>query len=114
MTNTISDRVRETRKKLKMTQIFLSERAGMSQGTLSDLERGKNKSSLELVSLARELHVNAEWLATGKVSREIGNDTKEPIPKLLVLIELDKVTESLNMTNQTLLLEIAKTLKSHQ
>jgi SOS-response transcriptional repressor LexA len=67
---TFSDRVREARKELGLTQIQLAAAAGLSQTTISDIERGRNDSSADIVSLARAIGVRAEWLADGRGPRK--------------------------------------------
>lgn len=69
--NNFGKRVRERRKLLGFTQMELAAKAGLSQTTISDIERGRNESSIELISLARELECNPEWLKSGRVSRDI-------------------------------------------
>lgn len=63
---TFGSRVRETRKALKWTQKQLATAAGLSQTTISDIERGRNDSSADIIALARALRVSAEWLAEGR------------------------------------------------
>ena len=65
---TFRERVREARKKLKLTQQQLARLSGMAQATLSDIERGKNEGSRDVVALASALQVSAEWLINGKQS----------------------------------------------
>lgn len=66
MTTSISYRVKLARELKKMSQIQLSKAVGISQGTLSDLERGKNRSSLELTKIADVLGVSPIWLSEGR------------------------------------------------
>lgn len=49
-----------------MTQIDLARKAGVSQTTISDIERGRNHGSTEITAIAAALGVNALWLADGK------------------------------------------------
>lgn len=63
---TFGERVRESRKKLKLTQKQLAKASGMAQATLSDIERGKNEGSRDVVALAKALKVSAEWLINGE------------------------------------------------
>lgn len=70
--DTFGERVRETRKKLKLTQKQLAKLSGMAQATLSDIERGKNAGSRDVVALATALKVSAEWLING----EQGGDSR--------------------------------------
>lgn len=63
---TIGTRIREARKRAKLTQAQLASRVGMRQATLSELETGESAGTTLLASLAAALGVNALWLETGK------------------------------------------------
>ncbi|OOS22750.1 helix-turn-helix domain-containing protein [Moraxella lincolnii] len=68
---TLGDRLKKARKDAKMTQKELLVAAGMkSQGQISDLENGRNKSSTSLPEIAKALGVSYEWLAYGKDPKE--------------------------------------------
>ena len=60
------DRLKTARKYAKLTQAELAERIGVTQVTISDLERGKNASSTFSFDMARLCGVNPEWLINGK------------------------------------------------
>ena len=64
--NTLGKRVEETRKRLGMSQAELAERAGISQTTLSDIERGRNERSRYAVNLSAALCVDPMWLVDGE------------------------------------------------
>lgn len=64
--NSIAERLKERRKALKLTQGALAKRSGVSQTTIADLERGRNKGSTQLANIAKVLDCDALWLATGK------------------------------------------------
>lgn len=63
---TLGERVKAKRKALGLTQKELALKAGVSQTTVSDMERGRNSSSREIALLARALKAETYWLATGK------------------------------------------------
>jgi transcriptional regulator with XRE-family HTH domain len=65
-------RLRHARKLRKLTQDELAQRTGITQASVSDLERGESKSfrGATLVSMARVLNVRAEWLSQGKAPME--------------------------------------------
>ena len=76
----IGTRIREIRKARGMRQHELAKRAGLSQTTISDLERGRNVSSTELPQLARALGVAVEELIHGKgVSPESSSYARESL-----------------------------------
>ncbi len=62
---TTGDRVKAKRKELGLSQTALGALAGLTQPTISALERNESHTSGSLASIARALHVNALWLETG-------------------------------------------------
>lgn len=77
---TFGERLREARKEAKLTQGQLASKSGLSQTTISDIERGRNAGSTEAPALAAVLGVEALWLSDGKLPkyrsvREPGDDT---------------------------------------
>lgn len=60
------ERVRKKRLELGLSQAALAKVSGLSQTTISDIERGRNDGSREIVALAGALGVASEWLSTGK------------------------------------------------
>lgn len=62
----IGKRIRILRKKFKLTQEQLAERAGISAVYISRIENGKTKMSLEtLLKLSLILKVNLDYLLSG-------------------------------------------------
>lgn len=68
------------RKTRGMTQVQLCARAGLTQGSLSAIERGDTRAlkAETLLRLARALSVNHEWLQTGR---------ETPVQPLVLSIE---------------------------
>lgn len=64
--NSFGDRVKAERLALGLSQKQLGSMSGLSQTTISDIERGRNVSSSEIIPLARALKVPADWLADGR------------------------------------------------
>lgn len=60
------DRLKKARKQSGINQHELAQRIGVKQTSISDLERGKSKSTSFVTQMAHELGVSAMWLATGK------------------------------------------------
>lgn len=60
------DRLKQARKNAKMTQVELAKAVNTTQGSISDLESGRNKSTTNLIEIAGALGVNPTWLATGQ------------------------------------------------
>lgn len=57
---------RETFPPSGMTQKELGDAAGISQTTIADIERGRNKGTKHIVDIAKSLKVSIEWLNSGK------------------------------------------------
>ena len=74
--NAIEDRVRGRRKELRLSQVELSRRAGLSQTTIADIERGRNRKSRYLLQLAEALECSPEWLESGvgTMGRELASN----------------------------------------
>lgn len=62
---TLGDRVRLSRTKIGMSQGELARRVGLTQPTISSLERNESATSMSIGSLAHALGVSALWLETG-------------------------------------------------
>lgn len=65
----MGERLRGARTARKLSQMRLAAMAGVSQSTISDIERGRNAGSTEAAKLAAVLGVSALWLSTGRGSR---------------------------------------------
>lgn len=73
----VGNRVRESRKKAGLSQADLASEVGITQPTLSELERGISHSSTHLISIAQVCNVDPNWLQTGEGIPELkSNDTK--------------------------------------
>lgn len=59
------DRLKAARKHANLTQGELAEKVGITQTSISDLERGKSSSSSFNASIAKTCGVNALWLENG-------------------------------------------------
>lgn len=68
---TLADRLKWARAKRKLSQTHLAKAAGVSQGTIGNLESGERKSARKLASIAAALQVNPLWLETGKGDWEL-------------------------------------------
>lgn len=65
----MGDRLKQARKTRKLSQMRLAKMTGVSQSTISDIERGRNAGSTESAKLAAALGVSALWLSTGRGPR---------------------------------------------
>lgn len=66
---TISERLKVAREAVNLTQEQLAVKAGVSQGTIANIEGGVRKNPRELLAIAKAVGVNPEWLKSGKGSR---------------------------------------------
>lgn len=60
------DRLKAARKHAKLNQVELATLAGLTQTSISDLERGKSKGSSFAAQIASVCGVSVMWLVTGK------------------------------------------------
>jgi SOS-response transcriptional repressor LexA len=68
---TFGVRLKQARREAGMTQKELASKAGIKQGTLSELENDKYAASAHTPQLAAALRVNALWLANEKGPKHI-------------------------------------------
>ncbi|WP_052144908.1 helix-turn-helix domain-containing protein [Halalkalibacter okhensis] len=62
----IGERIKKTRHAAKLKQKEFAQTIRMSQGSLSDLEIGRNKPSIEtLVGISELYNVTIDWLIKG-------------------------------------------------
>ncbi|CAN7408031.1 helix-turn-helix domain-containing protein [Acidovorax sp. LjRoot74] len=66
---TIAERLKSAREAAGLRQDELAKKAGVTQGTIANIEGGIRKNPRELLAIARAVGVNAEWLKSGKGSR---------------------------------------------
>lgn len=66
----MGDRIKAERDKHSWSQATLAQRAGVSQTTITDLERGISAATTKLIPIARALNVNPNWLETGRGTRD--------------------------------------------
>ncbi len=89
---TIAERLKESREEAGLTQPALALRAGVSQGTIGNIETGLRKRPRELLSIAAALGVNASWLETGK-------GEKKPHPRDEVAFIQDGLVGDANLSD---------------
>lgn len=59
------DRLKAARRHAKLNQAELAGKAGITQTSISDLERGKSKATAHVVLIADACGVSAKWLSDG-------------------------------------------------
>lgn len=70
----------EARKAAQMSQEQLASQCGVSQKTISKIERGDQHGSTKIAELAAALRVSPHWLGTGRGRREPGSAYPERAP----------------------------------
>ena len=95
-----------------MNQVELSSRVGISQATLSELEKDKYKPSVEIIiSIVNEFHTDLSWIVFGTTSSNnevIGVDeVSEKESDLLMLFD------KLRAVDQNEIIDIIKTKLNH-
>lgn len=74
MDNMIGQRIKERRKKLRITQTQIQEQTSVTSGNLSCIENGKYlPSAAALIELSRVLDCSIDWILTGE-SKISNND----------------------------------------
>ena len=68
--SSFGQRVKERRKEIGMSQVDLAKKSGLSQATISAIERDKNRGSREIVAISKTLRCRPEWLDTGTGDKE--------------------------------------------
>lgn len=80
--NTLGKRLKACRKDAKLTQAAVSQRVGIKQGSLSELENDKYPTSSFVPHLANLYKVEAMWLAEGRGPKRRANTPSLPIPEV--------------------------------
>lgn len=71
----IGKRIKSRRTELKLKQLQIKDKTGISSGNLSDIENGKKLPSAQaLIALSETLQCSIDWILTGK---EPGEQTPE-------------------------------------
>lgn len=106
--STLGERIKLTREAKGLSQAELAKIAGVTQSTIGRYEKNEiNRPSFNSVGvIASALGESTEYFMTGLGEHFFSQyDVHE---------ELNTVIQSLEMRNQLILLEVAKTLKNHQ
>lgn len=75
--STIADRLKEAREEAKLSQPALAARAGVSPGTIGNIEAGTRRNPRELLALAAAVNVRPEWLRYGTGPRRPDTNAAE-------------------------------------
>ena len=100
----IGKRLRAARLERRLTQPELSRLSGVSQASISDLERGRSTETRKLVQLAQALGKTPEWLESGALP--------ENRPVVRLLTGPDTLTEAIEAIVQTRTIPIVGTVQA--
>ena len=108
-TMVIHQRITRVRKHKGMSQKEFSAIIGVSQSYLSEVENGKSKPSLELLSgiVNRFNDINADWLLTGRGEMQNSLPTEELANDFEIIQRIEQLTPNqrqmvLALTNELL------------
>lgn len=88
---TIAERLTWARVQVaKLSQEELAKKAGVTQGTIGNVESGARKNPRELLAIARAAGVHAEWLKSGKGPAQIA-ETSMTVEEPRATYRLDTV-----------------------
>lgn len=106
----VGERVQLLRRGRGWSQVALAKRAGVSQATVANFERGRTRGglALTLAKLAKALNVNPEWLRTGK------GDANPPLDATSEDRELVAIYRQLSPQNRKALLSVGRSLIASQ
>lgn len=75
---TIGERIRKARENTNLKQTELAKLLNKSQGTITDIENGKNKGNFEILKeICIALNVSADWILFGSEKQEKENLSDE-------------------------------------
>lgn len=78
--NSIAQRLKEAREAAGLSQAQLAAAAGVSAGTIGNIEAGTRQRPQELLAIAAAVKVNAEWLKSGRGPRAAPDPGAPPAP----------------------------------
>ena len=61
----IGRRIKERRKEIKLTQLYIADKLGYSENVIARAERGRGLDLAKLFMLAEVLRVSPQWLIFG-------------------------------------------------
>lgn len=77
--NTLAERLKSARDALGLSQEQLANLAGVSQGTIGNIESGARKRPREIIAIAKAAKVNPEWLLKGIGPRSASDSNGEDL-----------------------------------
>lgn len=106
--NNIGNRIKFLRTSYSMNQSVFAKRINISQASLSDLEKGKTKPSVDtLINISDQFNISLDWLIKGSfIDKQHTNSEKlkgilDLIPKQ-ILENQNEILEKFNITRNFL------------
>jgi len=107
----ISKRVKEKRIELALTQVELAKRVGITQQSLQKIEDGRTQNPRKLLSLAKQLHCDPEWLLSGHLDEVREKHTQynqQLTEQMRPLLNQDALLEKQDLSMEKTMLEAPK------
>lgn len=80
----MNERIKQLRKRLKLTQTEFGEQIGVKGNTITGYEKGiRNPTDAIILSICREFNVDEEWLRTGEGEMFVIQSNEEEIAAFL-------------------------------
>ncbi|NQX71739.1 helix-turn-helix transcriptional regulator [Paenibacillus alba] len=103
----LGDRIRVIRKTNRLNQIEFSKLIGISQATLSEIEKDKYNPSIEtVISIYKVFKTNLNWLIQGEVTNEENNVLNIDLFQTAINEKELKVLELFNLLSESDMEEI--------
>lgn len=67
----LAERLKQSRKEARLTQVELANKAGLTQARLSAIETGYTKNPTCVIDIAKAMRICPIWLQTGTVSKNL-------------------------------------------
>ena len=110
----LGDLIKQLRTNAKLSQTELGRKCGLSQTTISDLERGRNDGSTEIPAIAKALGMTAETLLSHLTNDQpvqvSTNVIAIPRPRQAKINQLIKLVEGISEAGISELIGAAKQL----
>lgn len=104
----IGQRIKQIRKSYSMSQAAFASLIGISQGTLSEIEKGKFNPSVEtVISISKQFEVRTDWILRGNDIEENCNEKLESYKEYLLEKTYALINESIGHFSEELEGEIS-------
>lgn len=113
----LGERLKKARAHAHLTQAQLEARSGVSQKTISKIERGDQEGSTQVAQLAKACGVSIDWLATEAGAMLEAPGVREPPAKIYQALSEDAIAvarewSALTPERQSLFRELLTTVQA--